>query len=135
VLLLAALDAAAWGYLGTVRPALLFDRLGVQERHDTWARQLLVPRGDAPDQIPPPRDAGLWQLLALVSLAQAGFLGLAGWRPRTLGGLAAVPLIGHALGAALWLWALEAFATFPDNRDPSPPLASWPPWRATTRFG
>jgi hypothetical protein len=120
VLLLAALDAAACGLLGTVRPALLFDRLGVESRHDTWALQLLVPRGDSPNEIPAPRDAGLWQLLALLSLAQAAFLALAGWRPRTLGGLAAVPLIGHALGAVLWCWALGAASTFPDNRNPFP---------------
>ncbi len=75
-------------------------------------------RGDPPDNIPAPRDAGLWQLLAFLTLAQAGFLALSAWRPCTLGGLAAVPLIGHALGAALWLWALGAASTFPENRKP-----------------
>ncbi len=118
VLLLAALEAAAWGLVGSVRPALLFDRLGVEPRNDTWAWQLLVKRGEPPDRIPAPRDAGLWQLLAFLTLAQAGFLALAAWRPRTLGGLAAVPLIGHALAAALWLWALGAASTFPENRNP-----------------
>jgi hypothetical protein len=118
VLLLAALDAAALGLIGGVRPALLFERLGVEPRHDTWAWQLLVPRGDSPGEIPAPRDAGLWQLLAFLSLAQAGFLALAGWRPRTFGGLAVAPLIGHALGAALWLWALGTISTFPENRVP-----------------
>src|SRR5439155_2411269 len=83
-----------------------------------WAWQLRVPRGDPPDGIPAPRDAGLWHLLALLSLAHAAFLGLAAWRPRSLGGLAVVPLIGHALGAALWLWALGTTYTFPPQRVP-----------------
>jgi hypothetical protein len=118
LLVLAALDAAAWGLVGSVRPALLFDRLGVEPRNDLWAWQLLVKRGDPPEGIPPPRDAGLWQLLVFLSLAQAGFLALAAWRPRTLGGLVVVPLIGHALGAILWLWSLGTISTFPDNRNP-----------------
>jgi hypothetical protein len=104
--------------VGGVRPALLFERLGVEPRHDTWAWQFLVKRGDPPEGIPAPRDAGLWQLLALLWLAQAAFLVLAAWRPRTFGGLAVVPLIGHTLGAALWLWALGTIPTFPDNRIP-----------------
>src|SRR5207247_1631163 len=74
--------------------------------------------------VPSPRDAGLWQLLAECSLAHAGFLALAAWRPRSLGGLALVPLIGHTLGTLLWLWALGTTCTFPEervafpNRDP-----------------
>jgi hypothetical protein len=118
VLLLAALDAAGWGLVGGVRPALLFDQLGVAPRNGTCAWQLLVPRADPPDGIPAPSDAGLWQLHAFLWLAQAGFLALAAWRPRTLGRLAVAPLVGHALGAALWLWALGAFAIFPDKRNP-----------------
>jgi hypothetical protein len=120
VLLLAALDAAGWGLVGSVRPALPIERLGVEPRNDTWAWQLMVKSGDPPEHIPAPRDAGLWQLLAFLTLAQSGFLALAAWRPRTLGGLAVVPLIGHALGAALWLWALGTISTFPDNRIPFP---------------
>jgi hypothetical protein len=120
LLAVAALDAFALGLFGVAHPGWPFENLGMEERHDSWAWQLLVPRGDPPDGIPTPRDAGLWQLLALLSLAHAGFLALAAWRPRSLGGLAVVPLIGHALGAALWLWALATTYTFPQGRVPFP---------------
>jgi hypothetical protein len=103
-----------------LRPGELFPRLGLERRNDAWAGQLLAPRDNPPDGILPPRDAGLWQLLAFLSLAQAGFLALAAWRPRGLGGLVAVPLIGHALGAALWLWALGTTYTFLEGRVPFP---------------
>jgi hypothetical protein len=62
----------------------------------------------------------LWQLLAVLFVAQAGFHALAAWRPRSLGGLVVVPLIGHALGAALWLWALGSAYTLPPERVPFP---------------
>ncbi len=118
VLLLGALDALAWGLVWAVAPSELFARLGMAPRNDAWAWQLLT------RDIAAPRDAGLWQLLAFLSLAHAGFLTLAAWRPRSLGGLVAVPLIGHALGAALWLWAVGAAYTFPPERvlfpDPRP---------------
>ena len=120
LLVLAAVDALAWGLIWGVQPSNLFERVGVEPRNDSWAWQLLVKRGDPPDRIPAPRDAGLWQLLAFLSLAHAAFLALAAWRPRTLGGLAAVPLIGHALGCALWLWALGSISTFPWERIPFP---------------
>lgn len=119
VLALAALDALACGLLWGLRPGHLFERVPMKEpRNDTWVWQLTVPRGDPPDGIPAPRDAGLWHLLAFFWLAHAAFLALAAWRPRSLGGLVAVPLIGHALGAALWLWALAAVSTFPPERVP-----------------
>jgi hypothetical protein len=115
------IDALAWGCVWGLAPNKLFDVLGMKQRNDSWAWQLLVPRGGPPEHIiPPPRDAGLWHLLALLSLAQAGFLALAAWRPRSFGGLAVVPLIGHALGAALWLWALGVTYTFPEDRMPFP---------------
>src|SRR5262245_58261239 len=92
LLALAMIDALAWGVVWGLKPNLLFDRLGMQPRHDSWAWQLLVRRGDSPDRILAPRDAGLWQALAFLSVAQAGFLALAAWRPRSLGGLVIVPL-------------------------------------------
>jgi len=121
LLLLAALDALAWGLVWVVQPGELCQRLGMEPHHDAWAWQLRVPRRDPPDGIPPPRDApGLWQLLAFLSLTQAAFLALAAWRPRTLGGLVVAPLIGHFLGTALWLWALGTTFTFPPDRVPFP---------------
>jgi hypothetical protein len=120
LLLVAFLDALTWSLLWAAQPGRLFDWLGARPRNDSWAWQLRVPRGEPPAGIPAPRDAGLWHLLAFVSLAQAGFLALAAWRPRTLGGLAAAPLIGHALGAALWLWALGSAYTLPPERVPFP---------------
>ncbi len=121
LLLLAALDALAWGLVWVLQPGELCQRLGMEARHDAWAWQLRVPRDDPPSGIPAPRDApGLWQLLAGLSLVEAAFLALAAWRPRSLGGLAVAPLIGHLLGAALWLWALGTTATFPPERIPFP---------------
>jgi hypothetical protein len=126
LLLLAALDALAWGLFWGARPGELFPRLGMEPRNDAWAWEFFVPRDPPPPDEPPrrnipaPRDAALWHMLAFVWVAQAGFLALAAWRPRTLGGLAVVPLIGHALGAALWLWALATTYTFPPGRVPFP---------------
>src|SRR5262249_47670413 len=97
-----------------------FGRLGMAPRHDAWAWQLRVPRGEPPAGIPAPRDAGLWHLLAFFSLAHAAFLALAAWRPWSLGGLAGVPLIRHALGVAVWLWSLGATYTYPPDRVPFP---------------
>jgi hypothetical protein len=116
VLLLAAIDALAWGLAWGTDPGRLFPRLGMEPRHDSRAWQLLVRRGTAPDRIDTPRDAGLWHLLALISVAHAGFLALAAWRPYSLGGLVVVPLIGHVLGVVLWLWALATAYTFPPER-------------------
>jgi hypothetical protein len=118
LLFVAAVDALVWGASWAIRPGQLFDALGMEARNDQWAWQLLIKRGNPPDCIPAPRDAGLWHLLAILSVVQAGFLGLAAWRLRSLGGLVAVPLIGHALGCALWLWALGAYLTLPSNRVP-----------------
>jgi hypothetical protein len=117
ILLLALIDALGWGVLGTIRPGTLASALGMEPRNDSGAWQLLTERSDPPKGIRPPRDAaGLWQLLAFISLAQAGFLALAVWRPRSLGDFAIVPLIGHALGTALWLWALGSINALPPNR-------------------
>jgi hypothetical protein len=120
LLVLAFLDALLWSALWLAQPARLFDWMGLEPRGDTWAWQLRFPTGEPPAGIAVPRDAGLWHLLAFVNLGQAGFLALAAWRPRSLGGLVAAPLIGHALGAALWLWALGSTYTFPPERAPFP---------------
>ncbi len=114
------LDALVWSILWLCQPGRVFDWLGLPPRGDSWAWQLLLPTGEPPDGVSVPRDAGLWHLLALVGVAQAGFLAFAAWRPGSLGGLAAAPLIGHALGAALWLWALGSTYTFPPERVPFP---------------
>jgi len=107
VFLVAMIDALASGVFWGADPGKLSSFLGMEPRNDSGAWQLLKPRRDPPEGIRPPRDAaGLWQLLALISLAHAGFLAFATWRPRSLGQLVVVPLIGHALGAVLWLWAL-----------------------------
>ncbi|HKI35176.1 MAG TPA: hypothetical protein VKA46_25185 [Gemmataceae bacterium] len=118
LLFVAAVEALTWGADCASRPRQVFQSLGMEARNDEWAWQLLVKRGAFPDRIPAPRDAGLWQLLALLSVAQAAFLALAAWRPRSLGGLVVVPLIGHALGYALWTWALWAAATLSPARLP-----------------
>jgi hypothetical protein len=121
ILLAASVDAVIFGIWST-DPARLFAYLGMEPRHDTRAWQLPVPRSE----IPAPRDAGLWHLLALFSYAHVALLALATWRPRSLGGLAVVPLIGHAIGAALWLWALGTTYDFSGERLPFPhrrPLA------------
>jgi hypothetical protein len=124
LLLLAALDSFACGLWALARPDDLFTFLRVPPRDDRWMGQLLQPTDElippAADPEHPRRDAGLWHLLGLFALANGGFLGLAAWGPRRYGGLALVPLIGHALGYGLWLWALGAVGTFPARRTPFP---------------
>ena len=116
LLLLAALDALAGGLWALLRPRDLFAFLGMAPRADAYAWELFRPGAS-------PRDAGLWHLLGLLSLAQAGFLLAALPRPVERAGLAVAPLLGRALGLGLWLWALGAAATFPPHRVPFPERA------------
>jgi hypothetical protein len=122
----AAVDSLAWGLWNLCRPRWAFEQIGVEPRNDTWFWQLLNPRdagevkeGETPPPlIPAPRDAGLWHLLAFCSLANAIALGLAAWRPASFGGLVVLPLVGRAITAGLWLWALGTIDSFPENRVP-----------------
>ena len=62
LLLFAALDTLAVALWAVLFPRALFALLGVVERTDAWAWQLLQ------KDLPPPRDAGLWHLLGLIDL-------------------------------------------------------------------
>jgi hypothetical protein len=110
LLLLAALDGLAGGLWALLWPQALFDFLGMAARSDAGFWQLFT------RDLSAPRDAGLWQVLGLLALANGAFLLVAAWRPRELGGLALVPLVGRALLAGLWLWALGTTFTFPERR-------------------
>jgi hypothetical protein len=128
LLLVSAVDSLGWGVWTYCRPWWMFEQIGVQPRNDTWFWQLLTARDERsvkegespPPRIPAPRDAGLWHLLAFCSLAHAVALVLAAWRPASFGGLVVLPLVGRAITAGLWLWALGTIATFPENRVPFP---------------
>jgi hypothetical protein len=129
ILLLAALDSLAGGVWALARPGDLFRFLGTEPRDDRWMVQLLRPTEELlPPSLPPEertrhlerprRDAGLWNLLGLFGVVNAGLLVLAAGKPLERVGLVFVPFLGYALRVGVWLWALEAVATFPLNRLP-----------------
>jgi hypothetical protein len=124
LLLLVALDTLACGLWAVLRPRDLIAFLGVPPRNDAYAWQLLRPSGPSEKAtrtpIPPPRDAGLWHLLGLLTLGNAGLLAIAAVKPAWYGSLVVVPLLGRGLGAALWLWALGTTYTFAPARVPFP---------------
>ncbi len=120
LLVLAAADALAGGLWALTRPRDLFDVLGMTPRGDAWAWELFQPSDDASHPVPPPRDAGLWHLLGLLSLAQASFLIAAVPTPRARAGLVVAPLLARVSGLGVWLWALGTTYTFPPRRLPFP---------------
>lgn len=114
LILLVLLDTVAAGLWLAARPAGLIDYLGLPPRSDIGAWQLF--RSSA--SLPPPRDAGLGQLLGLLLLAQGACLATVFARPRRRAGLLLFPLVGRAITAGIALWALGTTATFPIHRSP-----------------
>jgi hypothetical protein len=85
LLLLAAVDSAAAGAWALARPADLFALLGAAPARDG----LLLGR-----------------VLGALTLGHVPCLVLGSARPPRWGGLVAVPLLGRALLAGVWLWLL-----------------------------
>jgi hypothetical protein len=84
VLAAAALDSLAAGAWAVARPDDLFALI----------------------RLTPPRDAFLWPVLGMFSLAYGVCLLVAAARPRDLAGLAWLPALGRALACGVWLWLL-----------------------------
>jgi hypothetical protein len=85
-LLLAALDSVSLGAWAVLRPDGLFALL----------------------DLPRPRDLVVWRGLGLLILTHGPFLVLAALWPVRCRGLILVPLIGRALLAGVWGWALAS---------------------------
>lgn len=84
--LLAALDRVAWGFWALFRP-------------DQVYAFLCPPDAPAPDQLL------LWKVLGGLALVHGLVFVILVRRPEACGPVALVPLLGLALGTALWLWA------------------------------
>ena len=99
VLLIGAADSLACGLWAWFQPEKLFDWLQFT-MHAPIETKLPGVKFESADEVL------LWRALGVIFLAHSVLLVLAAWRPRRLGSLVYVPLIGRALLLGLWLWLL-----------------------------
>jgi hypothetical protein len=100
-LLVTTVDCLVYGLWALSWPCGLFASLQFTT-HESIKWKLLGGQLKAADEVL------LWRVLGCLFLAHAILLAFAAWRPRSLGSLVYVPLIGRGFLVGLWLWLLDS---------------------------